>query len=74
MKQHSSTKRKAKHHVSDAYIAAVKAVAEAARKVEEAGSKAENNYQSYIQALSEKKQADEALRAALAELQQVEKK
>ena len=73
MKQHNSTKRKAKLNISDAYIAAVKAVADAARKMEEAGSKVEKHYQSYTQALSEKRQADEALRVALAELQRAEK-
>ena len=73
MRQHNVTKRKTKRDISDAYLAAVKAVAEAARKVEEAGSKVEKNYQSYTQALSEKRQADEALRAALAELQRAEK-
>jgi hypothetical protein len=73
MKQHNSTKRRTKPNVSNAYIVAVKAVAEAARKVEEAGSKVEKNYQSYTQALSEKRQADKALCAALAELQRAGK-
>ena len=62
----------ANHHISDAYLSAVKAVTEAARRVDEASQREAEAEEIRLQYFLEKREADKALRAALAELQKAE--
>ena len=65
-----SVKRKTKGSNLDVRLAAIEAVEEAARKLEEASDKYEEANKSLIQAIGEKSEADKALRTALRELRQ----
>ena len=66
-------KSKNKGGVSDAYLSAIDAVEEAARNLEEVSERFEEANQTLMNTASEKRKADEALRAALAALRRTQK-
>jgi prefoldin subunit 5 len=63
-------KRRAKSGNVDARLAAIEAVEEAAHKLEEASDRYEKASRALMDAAHDKSEADKALRASLAELQQ----